>query len=304
MEHPESEWKLITKEWARDRLDQENYLNNRAMCEHRIVQYCADIENKRWIQTHQGIAFDVNGKLVDGQHRLAAIALTGMSQWMLVTTGLPVEARYVIDQAKPRSVADCMRIKGKNKDKGIRQLVSIAKHIMQAPEFVRIKWSFPQMDDMYKRNLDWMKFAQNCKLFKTKIRNRGTFLALLCRASDYLPSATIDRFDHVLATGETMTQSEYMIIKLRDWTMSSGAKSWGFQSYERAYRMGQTVLHAFSTSERVEWKRTIPEEFKDLYPLSGKRTPKWKESVEKLYSGTAKSAFMTLIRQWQQSRGE
>lgn len=67
-----------------------------------------------YVQTHQGIAFGTDGHLIDGQHRLNAIALLpdDMSFPMLVTWGLPRETAFpVVDatQAK-RTVSDVLGI--------------------------------------------------------------------------------------------------------------------------------------------------------------------------------------------------
>jgi len=74
-----------------------------------------DMKHGAWVQTHQGIAFDAAGNLVDGQHRLAAIEISGCTIPMLVTTGLPLEqgtnghvvkTMDTVDQGAARSVAD------------------------------------------------------------------------------------------------------------------------------------------------------------------------------------------------------
>lgn len=81
----------------------------------------AHVENLRlafargeFVTTHQGIAFATDGELLDGQHRLAAIAQLhdDFSVLMLISTGMErAEAFPVIDsnQAK-RTVSDVLRI--------------------------------------------------------------------------------------------------------------------------------------------------------------------------------------------------
>lgn len=59
-----------------------------------------------WRHTHQGIAFDDSGALIDGQHRLTAILSADVAQWMLVTEGLPRKAQEAMDGGKKRSVGD------------------------------------------------------------------------------------------------------------------------------------------------------------------------------------------------------
>lgn len=62
--------------------------------------------------THQGIAFADSGELLDGQHRLTAIAKmhADFSVEMMVTTGLPKDAFDSIDQGLKRSHGDVLRI--------------------------------------------------------------------------------------------------------------------------------------------------------------------------------------------------
>lgn len=61
-----------------------------------------------WRTTHQGIAFDKDGNLLDGQHRLTMISELpeGTEVPVLVTAGLPTDAFQVIDQGKARSIRD------------------------------------------------------------------------------------------------------------------------------------------------------------------------------------------------------
>lgn len=62
--------------------------------------------------THQGIAFSKAGRLIDGQHRLAAIAAcpAGSSFPIYVTTGLDDDAFEVLDQGLRRNAADVLGI--------------------------------------------------------------------------------------------------------------------------------------------------------------------------------------------------
>ena len=64
-----------------------------------------------YIQTHQGIAFSAQGNLLDGQHRLTAIAeMRGVSFPMLVSHGVDDGAFQVMDIGLKRSHADALRI--------------------------------------------------------------------------------------------------------------------------------------------------------------------------------------------------
>lgn len=77
-----------------------------------------EILSGRWMITHQGIAFDEDGKLLDGQHRLLAIQAAGKSVQMLVTRGIQTSlnghgslaAMDVIDCGRTRTVGDQLNL--------------------------------------------------------------------------------------------------------------------------------------------------------------------------------------------------
>jgi hypothetical protein len=53
-----------------------------------VVKYATDMKAGRWMLTHEGIAFDKRGRLIDGQHRLEAIIVAGVSIEMYVFSDL------------------------------------------------------------------------------------------------------------------------------------------------------------------------------------------------------------------------
>src|SRR5947208_14577232 len=67
-----------------------------------------------WRVTHQGIAFDTEGALVDGQHRLAAVVEAEVPVELTVFTEVPDGAFDVLDTGKRRNAADVLAIEGEN----------------------------------------------------------------------------------------------------------------------------------------------------------------------------------------------
>lgn len=92
--------------WIADDVNQQN----RHMRPDRVRFFVDLIKSGRFQLTHQGIAFDVNGILVDGQHRLAAIVKAGMAVEMMVSEGVAPKTRYAIDSGIRRSPTDNMVI--------------------------------------------------------------------------------------------------------------------------------------------------------------------------------------------------
>lgn len=75
-------------------------------------QLASEIREGRWQLTHQGIAFDENGVLIDGQHRLTAVVLADTPAELMVARGVkPSENNlYAIDNGHRRSIRDMLQI--------------------------------------------------------------------------------------------------------------------------------------------------------------------------------------------------
>ena len=99
---------LITKEMAQDYL-QKN-IGNRPIREALVCRFVRAIKNGEWNLTHQGIAFDIDGHLADGQHRLVAICRSGIPTRMLVTRGLMPKAYSCIDTGTKKRIGESLRI--------------------------------------------------------------------------------------------------------------------------------------------------------------------------------------------------
>jgi hypothetical protein len=94
----------ITPARAKTMLDHNT--KNRALRPAWVRALARCITEGRWHVTHQGIAFNGDGSLLDGQHRLEAVVLANKPAKMLVTRGLTCESMYAIDGGKTRSVCD------------------------------------------------------------------------------------------------------------------------------------------------------------------------------------------------------
>jgi hypothetical protein len=60
----------------------------------------------QYIMTGETVKFDVNGDLIDAQHRLLGVINADVTVPMIVVTGLPVEAYEVIDSGVKKTVGD------------------------------------------------------------------------------------------------------------------------------------------------------------------------------------------------------
>jgi hypothetical protein len=87
-------------------------LSNRSLKKGRVKLYAEQMASGRFAVTHQGIAFDNDGMLCDGQHRLNALLQSGVSgfeTWVYRAHEIDVKK---IDGHCPRSIADQITMSG------------------------------------------------------------------------------------------------------------------------------------------------------------------------------------------------
>lgn len=117
------EIEVITPQKAQGFLDR-NHANRRVR--HAVVQkYAAAMARGEWQLTHQGIAVDTDGNLIDGQHRLMAIAAAQTSVTMTVTYGVPTTVFGALDQGVKRNLSDHF-----NDDKFVAQPVGFLARLV------------------------------------------------------------------------------------------------------------------------------------------------------------------------------
>ncbi|MFE3830509.1 hypothetical protein [Streptomyces sp. NPDC059092] len=91
-----------------------------------------------WKLTHQGIAFDKTGSLLDGRHRLHAIIEANTPVEMLVVGGLSKDSFSVLDTGKRRSAADTLFSTGA---KYLPLLSSTIRHVILFKAMPEDRWS-------------------------------------------------------------------------------------------------------------------------------------------------------------------
>ena len=85
---------------------------NRPVSRSVVRSFAEAMRRGEWVVTHQGIAFDVNGVLIDGQHRLAAIIEADQPVEVTVFTDVDEGTFDVLDTGKRRNAADVLAIEG------------------------------------------------------------------------------------------------------------------------------------------------------------------------------------------------
>lgn len=109
---PSARLVLVTPETARRWLARN--VSNRNIRKSHVAGMAADMVAGLWQITGEAIKFDDQGRLIDGQHRLTAIADSGVSVNMLVVSGLRPEAQQVMDSGAKRNASDALAFAGRH----------------------------------------------------------------------------------------------------------------------------------------------------------------------------------------------
>jgi hypothetical protein len=102
----------ITPDLATQWLRQNTH--NRNLRERVVNGYAADMLAGAWVEDGQSIKFSVDGILLDGQHRLAALAQSGVTLRMLIVRDLPDTTQDTMDTGAKRTMADVLKLRGES----------------------------------------------------------------------------------------------------------------------------------------------------------------------------------------------
>ncbi|SDT22055.1 hypothetical protein [Microlunatus soli] len=112
--------------------------SNRPLSRSTVQSFAEAMKRGDWKVTHQGVAIDTNGVLVDGQHRLAAIVEADMPVELTVFTDVPADTFDVLDTGKKRNAADVLAIEG---ERSTLQLASMVRTVWLYDHRPDLSWS-------------------------------------------------------------------------------------------------------------------------------------------------------------------
>jgi hypothetical protein len=125
--------------------------------------YASQMTAGYWRLVHQGLAFYPNKKLADGQHRLAAVFLSGTSQQFTVFRNFSEDAMQAIDIGKRRTAGDAFGLTKLVSKDDSKLAASIADAVMKYEHrrlhAKSISPSIYEIQDWAKANLDALHAA-------------------------------------------------------------------------------------------------------------------------------------------------
>tara|TARA_R100000697_G_scaffold80046_1_gene92169 strand:+ start:168 stop:1031 length:864 start_codon:yes stop_codon:yes gene_type:complete len=128
----------ITPDFAEKILENKNR-KNRGIKPANLKRLITAIDNGEWTITNQGLAFDSDGNLLDGQHRLKAIVKTGKTLPIMVARNMDPKIFNCVDTGVARTAADGLFIHGVSSSK---HLAAGIKVYLLYKRYPRGSWTF------------------------------------------------------------------------------------------------------------------------------------------------------------------
>lgn len=107
---PQVEVLTVTPTMAMDWL--EHNVHNRPLRQKRVDDLAAAIERGEWAMNADPVRFATDGTLLDGQHRLWAIATADQAVQVLVVRGLDMQSQETMDMGARRNLRDVLALRG------------------------------------------------------------------------------------------------------------------------------------------------------------------------------------------------
>ena len=225
--------------------------NNRRIRPTAVDRYACDMRAGKWDLTHQGLAFNCDGTLLDGQHRLAAIVEAGVPVTMMVTTGVSNLAQRNMDSLIIRKPADALSLSyGKTvTDRD----VAIAKVIFYTVAGKVLKPSNSQVHDLLCALQNSIEWSACYRAVEGKGIRSAPVWAAICLA--YYYEADLGRLSEFCSTlvGHRMAagDSDRAAQLLRESLISAKISMHNAAQRTDAFLKTQRATHAFCRRESL-----------------------------------------------------
>lgn len=173
-------YELVNPEYARYILENHNP-RNRKFKKNKITLFANDMKAGKWKDnTGESIKFDWNGSLLDGQNRLKAVILSGVSIDFEIKHGLDPSVFDVIDTGAPRSGADTLFINGVKNPSQVSAIISLCLSRDSTPGSMskgrnKTKSSNSAILEEFNKNSEyWININKSAVRYSARVSKYGT----------------------------------------------------------------------------------------------------------------------------------
>jgi|TARA_S200002703_G_scaffold32227_1_gene28134 hypothetical protein len=244
-----------------------NFDNNRKLSMPKVKLYAKEMLTGEWSADSNMICFNSEGRLINGQHRLHAIALSDTVHTFVVAKNMPTEAARAFDQGRARTQVDRINISGINMGQKhntiIRNSMTKMGTLRLGSKFFREKSTDLQIQQLYQAHKNFVDYMAANKRWKLSIVNAVALKMYVelrnqerlnnafytdgqCahdRATHFLQIVYDDKKRSFQEDNQTDSAARLLRIKIQDNPKSASVGNWNdFAEYSYTLKAG----HAFA----------------------------------------------------------
>jgi hypothetical protein len=251
--------KLINPQVAKQMLS--TSFTNRKPQKARIKRYAQAMKNDEWIIA-QPLMMNCDGSLIDGQHRLRAVCLSGLSIYFMVIKGFERDHTFgKIDDVGPRRLKDWLHVQGEN----LPDVLAVVIHMAAMDQTGRIPTGSPASFQF--TPIEGVDFLKRYPLLRESVNAPGTTNQLaprgMCCFAHYkfaaLDKVLADSFFVDLIIGEKEGEGDPIYL-LRERLKSNRLAKQKLTKNERLALIFKTwnAVRAGKTLNNLRWRSTGP----------------------------------------------
>lgn len=227
---------------------------NRPLKQAHVDRLAREMKAGRWQLTHQGIAFDDSGCLIDGQHRLWAVMESQVTVPLRAFYNQPAGNLYAVDNGERRTNLDILNLTGAVGEVTAKDLATLRAMLagMSARGNTR---SACEEGEQLRRHQHAVEFAvKHLGASGRKGLATAQIRAVIARATYTADEQRLIHFCDVLRSGVPADESDHIILTLRDF-LARNQNAGNGESVQRVrYAKTEWALDAYlngRTSKRL-----------------------------------------------------
>jgi hypothetical protein len=245
----------------------EGNVHNRSVRDSVVQRYARDMKAGQWKLTHEALAFDPQGTLIDGQHRLYAVIEADTEVDFMVAFDADMSTQGVIDGSLPRTMVDVMRLAYDRTDVTTMD-IAIAKALVEN----KTKGVLTRQETKQALDTHAAAIAYAVTAFPRKVRfvTIVPVLTVVARAFYSVDHTVLKRFCESLASGR-ISDDEASVLMLRNWLLEKAPRrgKGGVSQRSQIYGKTERALDAFVKGEHLS---TLYAATQELFPLPIEKT--------------------------------
>lgn len=237
---------------------------NRTINKNRVKAYASQMRRGEWSVSNDAITFDIEGCLINGQHRLSALIEAGVTISMLVGRNYPLESQAIFDSGQARTVTQAMVIAGL----GVGHVEAAVLRAMflnadrPSDKYVGVL-SKPQLIQLFPKYEESVRFASTKN--GTRAIRYAPVRSLIARAHHCgADKDRLSRFVYVFDTGYSEGSTDFPAVALRSAYL---ALTRAHDQRAVFYLKSITALKSFldySTNKKLTLAKDIPWKIEEL----------------------------------------